>query len=153
MKPSLELNQYFPYQFSILAQQMSEYIAKIYKKQYGLSRFEWRVLACVGQQHCSDTTKTISGKDIMQITQLDKMQVSRAIAKLQQGNYLSQETSTTDRRANTVVLTSQGELLYQEIVPLVLAQEQALLSHLSDIEQQQLIAITRKLSQKLAHEQ
>jgi len=140
---TLELSDFFPYQFSVLAQQMSDYLATIYNKQYGLSKFEWRVLASVAQ--CGN----VSATGIMEITRLDKMQVSRAIAKLKTQQILVQIPSKTDKRANDVKLTAQGETLYQTIVPLIKAQEQKLLENLSAAERQALVAITNKLSNAL----
>ena len=142
-KMTLELAEFFPYQFSIVAQQMSEYIAQIYRKQYGLTRYEWRVLATVAQH------KNICAKEIMQFTRLDKMQVSRAIAKLKQENWLNQETDQQDRRANEVTLTKKGQAQYQEIVPLVQQQEQQMLAGLSGAEQQQLKGLISKLNHQL----
>ncbi len=143
MKQSLHLESFFPYQFSVLAQQMSEYIAKIYHQKYGLSRYEWRVLACVSQR------EIIAAKEIMKMTTLDKMQVSRAIAKLTSNNFLCQQPSQQDKRYNNISLTDAGQALYQEIVPLVKQQEQQMLAHLTEQEREQLIAITQKLSQHL----
>lgn len=143
LEETLNLANFFPYQFSILAQQMSEYIAQIYRQQYGLTRFEWRVLATVAQH------ANISAKEIMQFTRLDKMQVSRAISKLKDAQLLNQQTDKQDRRANEVTLTARGQALYQEIVPLVQQQEQQLLSGLSEQEQQQFKSLTTKLSQQL----
>mgnify|MGYP000510046601 CR=1 FL=1 len=142
-QPTLDLTNFFPYQFSILAQQMSEYLATIYKKQHGLSKFEWRVLATVAQ------CRSVSATGIMEVTRLDKMQVSRAISKLKSQNILVQTPSTTDKRANDVELTALGNELYQTIVPLIKRQEAKLLAHLSAQEREQLIMITQKLSRAL----
>jgi len=138
----LDLNGFFPYQFSILAQQMSEFIAQIYKK-YGLSKIQWRILATVGQHN------EISARDICQFTRLDKMQVSRAISKLMAADVLSQQTCDTDRRTNLLNLTTKGKTLYQEIIPLVQAQELRLLEGLTVSERQQLKTLTLKLSSLL----
>ena len=143
MKQSLHLERFFPYQFSVLAQQMTEYIAKMYQQKYGLSRYEWRVLAGVSQR------EIIAAKEIMKMTTLDKMQVSRAIAKLTSNNFLCQQPSQQDKRYNNISLTDAGQALYQEIVPLVKQQEQQMLAHLTEQEREQLIAITQKLSQHL----
>ncbi|NQZ30965.1 MAG: MarR family transcriptional regulator [Oceanospirillaceae bacterium] len=139
----LDLKGFFPYQFSILAQQMSEYIAQIYKK-YDLSKMEWRVLATIGQH------TDISAREICQFTHFDKMQVSRAIAKLMAAEYLSQQISDTDRRTISLKLSSKGIDLYQEIIPLVRDQEQRLLQGLTDSERQMLRQLTLKLSGHLA---
>ncbi|NRA55598.1 MAG: winged helix-turn-helix transcriptional regulator [Gammaproteobacteria bacterium] len=135
----LDLNGFFPYQFSILAQQMSEFIAQIYKK-YDLSKIQWRILATVGQH------SEISARDICLFTRLDKMQVSRAISKLMASGVLSQHTSDTDRRTNRLNLTTKGKALYQEIIPLVQAQELRLLEGLTTSERLQLKSLTLKLS-------
>ncbi|OUS29851.1 MarR family transcriptional regulator ['Osedax' symbiont bacterium Rs2_46_30_T18] len=143
----LDLQQFFPYQFSILAGQVSDYIAKIYGQEYGLSKFEWRVLATVGQH------RQISASAICQFTQLDKMQASRAIGKLTKSGALVQRTSETDRRTNLLQLTPSGQQMYQQIMPLVKQQEQSLLSGLSDQERRQLMHLTQKLSRQLAEKQ
>jgi DNA-binding MarR family transcriptional regulator len=138
----LNLNTFFPYQFSVLAQQVTEFIAKIYE-EFGLTKMEWRVLATIGY-HCE-----ISARDICQFTYLDKMQVSRAINKLIKSDFLSQQTSEQDRRKNLLNLTAKGNELYQKIIPLVKNQEQRLLEGLSVQEREQLKELTVKLSVQL----
>lgn len=143
MKHNLDLENFFPYQFSILAQQMSEYIAQIYRHEYGLSRFEWRALAAIAQQ------EHITAKDIMGITRLDKMQVSRAITKLTNSGYLAQQENPDDRRSITLSLSQSGQGIYQEIVPKVLEQEKALLENLTPEQRKLFIEATKVLSIKL----
>jgi DNA-binding MarR family transcriptional regulator len=138
----LNLNTFFPYQFSVLAQQVTEFVAKIYK-EFGLTKMEWRVLATIGYHY------EISARDICQFTHLDKMQVSRAINKLIQSDFLSQQTSEQDRRKNLLNLTTKGNDLYQKIIPLVKKQEQRLLEGLSAKECEQLKVLTVKLSAQL----
>jgi DNA-binding MarR family transcriptional regulator len=138
----LNLNTFFPYQFSVLAQQVTEFVAQIYE-EFGLTKMEWRVLATIGY-HCE-----ISARDICKFTHLDKMQVSRAINKLIQSDLLSQQSSLEDRRKNVLSLTTKGSDLYQEIIPLVKTQEQRLLGGLTAQECEQLKVLTAKLSAQL----
>lgn len=138
----LNLNTFFPYQFSVLAQQMTEFVAQIYE-EFGLTKMEWRVLATIGY-HCE-----ISARDICKFTHLDKMQVSRSINKLIQSDILLQKISSEDRRKNMLSLTTKGNDLYQEIIPLVKTQEQRLLEGLSTEECEQLKLLTVKLSAQL----
>ena len=138
----LNLNTFFPYQFSVLAQQMTEFVAQIYE-EFGLTKMEWRVLATIGY-HCE-----ISARDICKFTHLDKMQVSRAINKLIQSELLQQQISLEDRRKTMLSLTTKGNELYQEIIPLVKTQEQRLLEGLTDQECEQLKVLTVKLSAQL----
>ena len=138
----LDLNQFFPYQLSILAQQVTEFIAQIYEK-HGLTRTDWRVLAAVGFHG------EISARDICKFTRLEKMPVSRAIAKLIRAGSLLQRPGSLDRRTNVLNLTPEGEKVHQKIIPLVKAQEERLLKGLSTQEREQLKALTVKLSQQL----
>ena len=138
----LNLNTFFPYQLSVLAQQVTGFIAQIYE-QYGLTKMEWRVIATIGY-HCE-----ISARDICKFTHLDKMQVSRAINKLIQSEILVQQVSTEDRRKNLLNLTPKGNDIYQEIIPLVKTQEQRLLEGLTAKESELLKSLTAKLSAKL----
>lgn len=138
----LNLNAFFPYQFSVLAQQITEFVAQIYE-EFGLTKIEWRVLATIGYHG------EISARDICTFTHLDKMQVSRAISKLIQAECLLQQTSAEDRRKNLLRLTNKGNDLYQEIIPLVKAQERKLLEGLTEDECKQLRLLTAKLSARL----
>ena len=133
----LNLNTFFPYQFSVLAQQMTEFVAQIYE-EFGLSK-----MATIGY-HCE-----ISARDICKFTHLDKMQVSRAINKLIQSELLLQQVSVDDRRKTMLSLTTKGNELYQEIIPLVKTQEQRLLEGLTEQECEQLKVLTVKLSEQL----
>lgn len=135
----VNLNTFFPYQFSVLAQQVTEFIAQIYKK-FGLTTMEWRVLSTVSY-HCE-----ISARDICTFTHLDKMQVSRAISKLIKSELLLQQVSVEDRRKNLLSLSVKGDELYQKIIPLVKNQEQQLLKGLTTEECEQLKMLTVKLS-------
>lgn len=139
---ALNLNTFFPYQFSVLAQQVTQFIAQIYET-FGLTKMEWRVIATIGYHH------EISARDICKFTHLDKMQVSRAINKLIKSELLIQQTSAEDRRKNLLNLTTKGDSLYKEIIPLVEAQEEKLLDGLTTKEQELLKEITIKLSSQL----
>lgn len=138
----LNLNTFFPYQLSVLAQQVTEFIAQIYE-DFGLTKMEWRVLATIGYHG------EISARDICTFTHLDKMQVSRAISKLIQSKLLLQQISAEDRRKTLLRLTNEGNSLYQEIIPLVKNQEAKLLEGLTETECEQLKLLTTKLSDLL----
>ena len=140
---AFNLQAFFPYQFSILAGQISDYIAQIYKEKYGLNKIEWRVVATVGQH------RQISAKAVCEFTQLDKMQVSRAIAKLSKQAMIEQQVSEGDRRTYLLNLTAEADKIYNEIMPLVKAQEQKMLAGLSDSEREMLLMLTKKLSEQL----
>ena len=138
-KPLLDLKKYLPYRLSVLEQQISKTIAQKYTKQFGLSRMEWRVMSALAM------FEGISAKEICQFTQLEKMQVSRAINGLTQKQLISQKVSPNDQRKNLLTLTGKGLSIYQLIVPLVLEEEKTIFESFSKKELKQFHKLIHKL--------
>jgi DNA-binding MarR family transcriptional regulator len=57
-----------------------------------------------------------------------KMQVSRAVQRLEDAGYIERHDDTDDRRSKVLQLTATGRALYQKIWPLLVAREQYILS-------------------------
>ncbi|MCV6587801.1 MAG: MarR family transcriptional regulator [Marinobacterium sp.] len=139
----LVLEDFFPYRLSVLAQDVSESVAEIYTGRFQLRRAEWRVVAALGQH------QPMSAKAITAHTCMDKMPVSRAITVLRDRGLVEQSVDSRDRRYSQLHLTEQGMELYREIVPWVLAREQALLDSLDENEQAVLENLFKKLHRKV----
>jgi len=137
------LRRFFPYRFSILEQRLSKAIAQKYMTDFGLSRVEWRVMASL-----AEFEKT-SAREICEFTHLEKMQVSRAISSFKRSSIVLQKKNNDDQRLTELSLTKKGWKIYRKIIPLVKAQEQNILSVLSETEQKQLHKILNKLEQAL----
>ncbi|MBY4678898.1 MarR family winged helix-turn-helix transcriptional regulator [Marinobacterium arenosum] len=140
----LKLKGFFPYRLSVLEKQVSEAVAAVYQEQHALTRYEWRVLAALGQNY-----DVLSAKQIAAYTRMEKMQVSRAITRLKERDLLEQGSDQRDRRFSRVQLTEQGKALYRSITPDVLAREQAILQGLSSDEREQLFGLLEKLEQHI----
>ena len=140
-KPTLNLKDFFPYQLSILDKAVSETIARLYRDKFQLSRHEWRVLAVLG---CHDE---MSAKAISAYTSMEKMQISRAISRMREAQLVQQSAHSGDRRYINLSLTRKGRSVYQQIAPLVMAEEQRILSVFSAAERQQLATLMNKLQQ------
>lgn len=136
---SLHLSNFFPYQLTQLQAKVSDNIADIYTGRFELSRQEWRVLASLGNG------ELLSAKQIGEQTNLEKMPASRAIAKMQTQGLLIKNTDKADKRSSLLKLTAQGLATYQQLIPMVLAREQELLSVLNAEEKNQLTDIIEKL--------
>jgi DNA-binding MarR family transcriptional regulator len=139
---SLHLTEFFPYQLTQLQAKVSDNIAEIYTGRFELSRQQWRVLASLGNG------ELLSAKQIGEQTNLEKMPASRAIAKMQTQGLLIKNTDKTDKRSSLLKLTAHGLAIYQQLIPMVLAREQELLSVLSGEEKNQLVNIIEKLTLK-----
>ena len=141
---TLDLRQFLPYRLAVLEQRVGYATTRHYQHDFDINRTEWRVMATLAM------FDNISATDICEFTHMAKMQVSRAIARLKEKNLVVQAVSKSDHRATQLSLTGDGRKIYQRIVPRVLAEEQAILGHLSATEQGQLLKILDKLERGLA---
>ncbi|MGO1766054.1 hypothetical protein CAP48_05060 [Advenella sp. S44] len=128
----IDLHAFLPYQFSQLADVVSHSVATVYETRLGISRDDWRVLVAVNQDRHMRAT------DIAQHTTLDKMQVSRAIARLEKKGFLSRKADMGDKRQQILVVTPAGQAAYKEVSPLMLARNDYLLQDLTSTEREAL---------------
>ncbi|MGB1198879.1 MAG: MarR family winged helix-turn-helix transcriptional regulator [Thalassotalea sp.] len=139
---TLALDHFFPYQLTHLQALVTDNIAQIYTGQFDLSRQQWRVLAVLGNN------SPLSAKDISLQANLEKMPTSRAISGLLEQRILAKNAHDGDKRSSLLTLTKKGQNIYQQLVPLALAREQALLSVLNAEEQQQMKLMFSKLAEQ-----
>ena len=138
-KASFDLARFMPYRLAVLADDLSATIAQVYVDRFNLTRDEWRILAWLGNHG------DMRAKDIGANATLDKMQMSRALARLEEKKLLSVKRDPQDRRGNVLHLTRQGLALFETIAPLALAREDYLLATLTGAEVKALDAIVTKL--------
>lgn len=136
----IDLNAFLPYQFSQLADVVSHSVATVYESRLGISRDDWRVLVAVNQ------ARHMRATDIAQHTALDKMQVSRAIARLEKKGFLSRTADTDDKRQQILAVTPAGQAAYREVSPLMMARNDYLLQDLTPAERE---VLQRSLDQVL----
>ena len=135
----LELDGFIPYRLSVVQQEVSRTIAAAYTEKHGLMRHDWRVMAALG------IDQPLSANEVCQRTNMDKVQVSRAIGRLKQKGLVIQQLDAGDRRRSSLCLTGRGEGIYRDIVPAALARETELLATLSATELKQLDRLIDKL--------
>jgi len=142
-KPSpaevLVLEDFLPYRLSILSNRVSRAIATRYAKTFDLTIPEWRVIAVLGRR------PGLTAKEIAEATEMDKVAVSRAVAKLVDSKRVAARADREDARRQILSLTSQGESVHARIAPIALASEQKLLSALNNDERQQLNGLLDRL--------
>ncbi len=142
-KPSpaelLVLEDFLPYRLSILSNRVSRAIAKRYAKTFDLTIPEWRVIAVLGRR------PGLTAKEVAEATEMDKVAVSRAVAKLVTSKRVAARPDSADARRQMLSLTSQGESVHARIAPIALASEQRLLAALDARERAQLDALIDRL--------
>ncbi|NMD07827.1 MAG: winged helix-turn-helix transcriptional regulator, partial [Phyllobacteriaceae bacterium] len=120
---------------------LSQAIARVYEKRFNLSITEWRAMAVLG--HCSD----ISAREVAERTAMDKVAVSRALARLLAKGHIERGTASHDKRQSVLRLSEEGWKIYDQVAPLALEHEQRLLAHLSEEEREWLTRILETLWQ------
>ena len=116
---SLVLEEFLPYRLSVLAQIVSESLHDLYADAFGLAVTEWRVMAALGR------FAPLTASDVGQRIVMDKVAVSRAVARLLKRGLVERTTDRADRRRATLRLSSRGRSVHAGIVPLALEYEAA----------------------------
>ena len=134
----LQLDHFWPYQVTVLADRIARRTTRIVK-EHGLNLSQWRVLAAVAE---------VPGRtavEVVRITPIDKGIVSRATRGLLDLDLLRRQASQTDGRLSHLFLTEAGDALYKTLAPQVEAIAQGVADTLDAAEQQQLTDTLREL--------
>ncbi len=124
----LELQDFLPYQLSILANTVSRSLAARYANEFDLTIPQWRVMAVLGRE------SGLSANELVERTAMDKVGVSRAVAGLVRVNRVEQRDDPADGRRRLLRLTPSGRGVYRRIVPRALDFERTLLSALDRLD-------------------
>ena len=134
-----DLERLVPYRLSVLSNRISGAIAGEYHRRYGLAITEWRVMAVLGR------FPGLSAREVTERTAMDKVAVSRAVARLLERSLVKREIHGDDRRRSVLTLSADGLRVHNEVAPMVLECERQLLSPLSEEERAQLDRLIEKL--------
>ena len=138
-QPVLELERFLPYRLSVLSNRLSNAIARCYQERFQLSVTEWRVIAVLGR------FPGLSANEVAERTAMDKVAVSRAVARLLESGRLQRDLHDADRRRSVLELSPAGYEIFRAVAPLALAYETALLEALEPQERETLLALLDKL--------
>lgn len=136
----LILSGFLPYRLSVLSNTISRAIADRYQRDFGLTVWQWRVMAVLGEE------AGLTSSEVRARTAMDKVAVSRAVTGLEAGGHLVRERDAADGRAARLSLSASGRETYARIAPLALAYEARLRAGLTKAENAQLDELLAKLA-------
>ncbi|MEM9234154.1 MAG: MarR family winged helix-turn-helix transcriptional regulator [Pseudomonadota bacterium] len=136
----LDLSRFLPFRLSVLSNTVSERIAATYRRDFGLSTAQWRVIAVIRQ------APGLTATALTEQTAMDKVAVSRAVAGLIGDKRLERRATPHDGRSSALFLTRAGELIYDQVAPLAQELEENLLRTLSEKERADLERLMIKLA-------
>ncbi|WP_052171848.1 MarR family winged helix-turn-helix transcriptional regulator [Paracoccus sanguinis] len=130
----MEIEGFFPYRLAVTAEAFSRQLVAVYLRAYGLTREEWRLLFLL------DDAGEIDSLSLSQRTSLDKVQVSRAAARLEGKGLITRAVLGSDRRLRHYAITPAGQALFAEAFAEVRARADEILSEMTESERTTLAA-------------
>ncbi len=124
------INQYLSFKISVLYRLMVRRSARFLNSKYDLSVAEWWTLG----QLAVKSPGTVSG--IVDLTQNDKAQVSRAVTMLIQKGLVRKQNNPEDKRSSLLFLTEKGQGLYDEVLPMRKKTQNLILEQLTEEERE-----------------
>lgn len=137
----LDLERFLPYRLSVLSNRVSDAIARVYSERFALGVTEWRVMAVLGRY------PDLSANEVAQRTAMDKVAVSRAVARLLEAGRLQRDIHDGDRRRSVLRLSEAGYRIYDDVAPLALAFERRLFEGMDAAERDLLFRLLDRLDE------
>jgi DNA-binding MarR family transcriptional regulator len=135
----LLLEEFWPFQLGVVANRVSQTIAKIIDRKFDLHIPEWRMLVALANH------APCSANDVARRTSMDRARISRAQQRLVDLKLITAGEDPADKRRVVLRLTDQGRDITAALVPDAVRTEQALIEVLDADERRYLQRILAKL--------
>jgi DNA-binding MarR family transcriptional regulator len=136
---ALTIRDLLSYRLHVVANLLSRGAALRYKREFGVSLWEWRTVALLGAQ------APLSLNDLAAAAGLDKSQMSRVVAGLVARGIVARGADETDGRGVKLSLSRSGEKLCQGLIRAATERNDAFLGCLAPRERECLEDALRKL--------
>lgn len=130
------------YRLHVVANLLSRGAAMRYKREFGVSLWEWRTVALLGAQ------APLSLNDLAAAAGLDKSQMSRVVGGLVERGLVARGADETDGRGVRLTLTRSGEKLGEGLIRAAAERNAAFLGCLNPSERECLEGALQKLGQQ-----
>lgn len=134
-----DLTSFIPYRISILATLVRRALSEIYRDDPGLTEPEWKVLATLAHKG------PLPSGDIGLHMTLDRMAISRALARLIKMRLADRAPFEHDQRMTQVNLTPHGSQIFDGLAREAAAIEDAILKPLDRAEVSEFLRLINKI--------
>ena len=138
----IRLDEFLPFQLAVVANRVSQTVAKLIEREFKLHIPEWRILATLLYH------SPVSSQFLVQHTAMDPARVSRAQTRLSDLNLISVQQDPDDKRRVLISLTDRGTEIVTSTLPRALEAEAAIFGDLSPKERQAFEQVLTKLFAK-----
>ncbi len=126
-----------------VSQEAGFLLERFYSPQFGLDGEGWRSIATLA------TYAPISAKQLAGILDVNAVQMTRSLTKLQNLGLISRRTDQRDKRRVELRLTKKGQDVFRRIVPKALTVEDRVLSGFSAAEREQLALFLKRMEENV----
>jgi len=139
---AIDLERFLPYRLSVLSNLVSNAIADAYQRRFDLTIPEWRVIAVLSRH------PGLAAAEVAELTRMDAVAVSRAVARLLRAGRLRRAVSPIDRRRSVLRVSRSGAAVYRAVAPLARGYERELLAARDDAERAGLAGALDSLTER-----
>ncbi len=108
-KQAFNLADFLPYLLNQAAEVTGEDFHTIYRREYNLTRTQWRIIANLGK------FGAMTAATICRISHIEKTKVSRAVAALEARGFIERTRDAADRRTENLSLTDTGQAVFADL--------------------------------------
>ena len=109
-------------------------------KPLGLAPIEWRIIYTLYD------FETVSIRELSKMILIEASVLSRMLQKLEKRKIIIKKKKNKDQRYVIVQLTSQGQKLYQEVIPIVVRQLNIAQANVSEADLQHLLSTLKTMT-------
>jgi DNA-binding MarR family transcriptional regulator len=136
------LEDWLPYEFSVIANRVSAMLARAYTERYRLSVTGWRIVGVLANY------QPLSAKQLAERTAMNQVSITRAISELVRLRMVRRTIDRRDRRRVVLRLSERGIAAYREVIPVAIGIEAELLRGMSAADRAALKRLARALCQR-----
>ncbi len=137
-----DINRITGYRLSALSNRLTLWSARVYRREFGVSSLEWRVLASLA------ALGPVTARDVAEFAVLDKSNVSRAVHRLTRRRFVEQSGHPVDGRSRILTLTREGRTLHGKISARSRRREEDLFRDFTESERESFAAFLTRLDQR-----
>ena len=140
----MALPDFMPYRLDVLNGDLGRLLGRIYAAGQDVGEHEWRVMVVLGGE------QPLAANEVGERASMDKVQVSRAVARLVSSGLVIRHQDKVARRRSSLRLSAKGSRLLGKLVPAAEAQAATVLEALSERERGQFDRMLGKLHARIA---
>ena len=137
-----DINRITGYRLSALSNRLTLWSARVYRREFGVSSLEWRVLASLA------ALGPVTARDVAEFAVLDKSNVSRAVQRLTRRGFVEQSGHPVDGRSRILTLTREGGTLHGKISARSRRREEELFRDFTKSERESFAAFLSRLDER-----